>query len=25
LRIARACPGEAIAVVDEQGTKMTGV
>lgn len=25
LRIARACPGEAIAVVDEQGTKMTGI
>ena len=24
LRIARACPGEAISVVDEQGTKITG-
>ena len=24
LRIARACPGEAISVVDEHGTKITG-
>lgn len=24
LRIARTCPGEAISVVDEQGTKMNG-
>jgi ferredoxin len=24
LRIARTCPGEAISVVDEHGTKITG-